>query len=315
MEKRRLGQTDLLVTPITIGAWAYGSNAFGPVDESQAIRTIHAAIDVGINLIDTARGYGESERVVGKALQERKDDILVASKCGAKPQQIHRQIDEALARTGLDHIDLYQVHYPSHEVPIAETMGAMEEIKQAGKIRAIGVSNFWECQLEDALKRTRFDSLQPPYNVFWREIEQHALRFCRENNIAVLPYSPLAQGLLTGKYRRREDVPPDVRSQNLLFADETFDKCTRVLIALDRLANKYGKTLAQVSLNWMLQQPGITSVIIGAKNPEQVRENLGCLGWDLEPGDVTEISDLGLQVSETLDYSANMWGVMPKRPA
>jgi len=315
MEKRRLGQSDLFVTPITLGAWAFGSNAFGAVDEASAIRTIHAAIDAGINLIDTARGYGESEVVVGKAVRDRRDKVLVASKCGAHPEQIRRQIDEALQRTGLDTIDLYQVHYPSHEVPIEETMGAMEQIKQAGKIRAIGVSNFWEDQLEQALKRTRFDSLQPPYNVFWREIEQHALPFCRQHNIAVLPYSPLAQGLLTGKYRRREDIPRDVRSHNLLFADGTFEKCVQVLRLLDRLADKYGKTLAQISLNWMLQQPGITSIIVGAKSPEQVHENLGCLGWNLERDDVEEISRLGLEVSRTIDYSANMWGVMPKRPS
>jgi aryl-alcohol dehydrogenase-like predicted oxidoreductase len=314
MEYRKLGETDIEISAITLGAWVYGKDAWADVRDDESVQAIHAALDGGINIIDTAAGYGGgySEQVVGEAVKDRRDEVLLASKCGAQPDRIPEQIDVCLQNMQLDCIDIYQVHYPSPRIPIADTIGAMAEIQQAGKIRFIGVSNFSREQLREALDTARIETSQPPFNLFWREIEDDHLPLCREKNIAVLPYSPLAQGLLAGRFRTPEDIPDDIRSKNKLMAEGTFEQCVEVVQYIEEVASRHGKSIVQAAINWTINYPGITSAIVGARRPEQAQENIGGCGWRLTDEEMEEISQRGLEIARQMDYSSNMWGYAPR---
>jgi myo-inositol catabolism protein IolS len=314
MEYRELGMTGIDVSAITLGAWVYGKDAWENVRDDESVQAIHAALDGGINMIDTAAGYGRgySEQVVGEAVKGRRDEVLLASKCGAQPERIAEQIDKCLQLMQIDCIDLYQVHYPSPQIPVADTIGAMAEIQQAGKTRFIGVSNFSCQQLQEALDTARIETSQPPFNLFWREIDDDHLPFCRKHNIAVMPYSPLAQGLLAGRFRRRDDIPDDIRSKNKLMAEGIFEQCVDVIERLEHVGQGHGKSVAQTAINWTINFPGITSAIVGARRPSQVADNLGGTGWKLTDDEMDEISRRGMEVARQLDYSSNMWSYSPK---
>ncbi len=187
----------------------------------------------------------------------------------------------------------------------------MDEIRRAGKTRFVGVSNFSLEQMKEAVATAKIDTCQPPFNVFWREIDDTVLPFCREHGIAVLPYSPLAQGLLAGKFRSRADIPGDIRARNKLFAEGIFEQCLDVVSFIETVGARYGKTIAQTAINWTIHQPGITSAIVGARRPAQVEENIGAVGWRLSDDEMEEISRRGLQIAGQLDYSSNMWGYSP----
>jgi aryl-alcohol dehydrogenase-like predicted oxidoreductase len=314
MEYRKLGGTGIDISAITLGAWLYGRDAWADVKDDESVQAIHAALDGGINVIDTAAGYGAgySELVVGEAVKGRRDEVLLASKCGAQPERIKQQIDQCLQNMQTDRIDLYQVHYPSPRIPIADTIGAMAELQQAGKLRFIGVSNFSYQQLQEALDTARIETSQPPFNVFWRQIDDEHLPFCREHNIAVLPYSSLAQGLLAGRFRNREDIPDDIRSKNKLMAEGVFEQCVEVVEYIEEVACKHGKSVVQAAINWTVNFPAITSAIVGARRASQAEENLGGVGWRLTDAEMEEISQRGLRIARELDYSSNMWGYAPR---
>ncbi len=313
MQYREFGTTGVQVSEIILGAWQFGQASWADIKDDESVAAMHAALDAGINMIDTAVGYGDgySEQMVGQTVKERRGEVLLASKVGADPEGIHRGIDACLERMGLDCIDLYQVHYPSPRIPIADTIGAMDEIRQAGKVRFVGVSNFSLQQMQEAVATARIDSCQPPFNVFWREIEDTLLPFCRERGIAVIPYSPLAQGLLVGKFRTRADIPRDIRSHNKLFAQGVFEQCLQVVVLMEDIAAAHGKTLAQTAIAWTLQVPGITAPIVGARNIPQVEGNLGGVGWQLTDEEFERISEAGLNINRQLDFSSNMWGWAP----
>jgi len=313
MQYRPLGTTGVEVSEIVLGAWQFGQASWADIKDDESVAAIHAALDAGVNMIDTAVGYGGgySEQIVGQAVKERRGEVLLASKIDARPDSIRTGIDACLERMQTDCIDLYQVHYPSPRIPIADTIGAMDERRQAGKVRFVGVSNFSLEQMQQAVATARIDTCQPPFNVFWREIDETVLPFCKEHGIAVLPYSPLAQGLLTGKFRARADIPADIRSHNKLFAEGVFEQCLEVVGMTERIAAAHSKTLAQTAIAWTLQVPGITAPIVGARNPGQAQGNLGGVGWQLTEEEFEAISEAGLKISRQLDFSSNMWGYAP----
>jgi myo-inositol catabolism protein IolS len=313
MQYRTLGRTGVEVSEIVLGAWQFGKGAWADIEDDESYRTIRAAIDAGINLIDTAVGYGEgySEEVVGRAVREHGGGAMLASKVMGGPEAIKSGIDECLRRMGIECIDLYQLHYPARGISIADQVGAMAEIQQAGKIRWIGVSNFSLEEHREALATARIETSQPPYNVFWRQYEEDAIPFCAENGIAVIPYSPLAQGLLTGRFRSKADVPADIRSRNKLLSPEILERCLPVIDRLAEIAKGHGKTLTQAAIAWTLQAPGITAPIVGARRPSQVAENIGGVGWRLTDNEWQEISEAGGKVNGLLDFSSNMWGWVP----
>ena len=320
MRYRKLGGSDLEVSTVIFGAWAIGGWYWGPQDDEESIRTIHAAIDAGMTTIDTAPmyGMGHSEEVVGRAIQGRRDEVLVATKCGLRwdtpdegveyftckmpdgsqhpvRRNLHKraileEIGFNLERLGTDVIDLYQCHWPCKSAPIPETMEALVQLKDEGKIRAIGVSNFSPEMLQECIDHAPLASNQPPYSLLRRNIEADVLPFCRDHGIGVIVYSPLQQGLLTGKMTPdRELHDEDYRKGQKWFTPKNRQ---RVLDALERIrpiAEAHDATFAQTTIAWTLAQPGITATIVGARTPAQVRENARAADIDLTPDELAHI--------------------------
>lgn len=313
MEYRTLGTTGEQVSALVLGAWQFGKANWTDVEDNESIDTMREAIDAGINMIDTAAAYGDgySEEVVGRAVRDCRHEVMIASKCDGSPETIRKTIDLALQRLQTDYIDLYQVHYPLPKYPVAEAIGAMEEIRQAGKIRYIGVSNFSLEQMKQAVQAGTIHTCQPPYNIFWRQFENDVIPFCQEHQIAVLPYSTLAQGLLTGEFRQRKDIPHDIRANNKLFAEGIFEQCLEIVRMLDELAAEHERTPAQIAIAWTMQAPGITAPIVGARTRSQLEANLGAVGTRLSDEEWRRLADAGMRISQQMDYDTNMWGYAP----
>ncbi len=318
MEKRILGQSDILITPILIGTWQAGKRMWVGIEDAETIKAIRAAFDAGITTVDTAEIYGEghSEQIVAQALSDVRDQVVYASKVFAnhlKYDQVIAACERSLKNLNTDYIDLYQIHWPSgfmnsEIVPIAETMKALNDLKEQGKIRAIGVSNFSRSQLEEAAQYGRIESLQPPYSLFWRKVEQDAMPYCIEQNISILAYSPLAQGLLTGKFdKNHQFAEGDHRSKNKLFANK--DHYQRVQNALEKLrpiAERYQCSLGQLAIAWLIAQPQ-TNAIVGFRNVQQAQQNTQAADINLTSEDLAEIDKIGRSVTDHLDDSPVMW--------
>jgi aryl-alcohol dehydrogenase-like predicted oxidoreductase len=300
MDTRTFGSTDIQVTPVGLGTWAIGGWMWGGTDEAQSIDTIHAAIDKGIGLIDTAPvyGFGRSEEIVGKALQGgRRDKVALATKVAlnwnddhnkvwrdATASRIEREIDDSLKRLQTDHIDIYQVHWPDPITPMEETARALEKLYKAGKIRAIGVSNFSPDQMAEFSKHAPLQSLQPPYNLFEREIEQGVLQHCREQGIATITYGGLCRGLLTGKMREdTEFTGDDLRKNDPKFQGDRYGQYLKAVAELDAFAReRYQKNVLALALRWLVDQPGVTNALWGARRPQQLDPVSEIDGWSLD---------------------------------
>jgi aryl-alcohol dehydrogenase-like predicted oxidoreductase len=239
--------------------------------------------------------------------------VIVVSKGGASPQKIPQYVDLSLKRMGLDCIDLYLVHYPDADIPIEDTIGAMVEIKNRGKIRYIGVSNFSAKQIARAQTVADIVCCEQAYNLMWREIEEMGtLEMCQKHNIGVLAYSPLGQGLFTGKIRSSGDIPVregDIRHITLLFKGDAFERGLDMVEILDGLSTKYDRTPAQIAINWVIHQTGISSAIVGSKNTAQLDDNLGAVGWQMDDEDYEVLSGRGSTYSKRFDYSYSMFGM------
>jgi len=299
MRYQPLGESGIEASVVALGAWAIGGWYWGGTDETQSIDAIHAALDAGINFIDTAPAYGlgRSEAIVGKAIAGRRDQVVIASKCGivwhtqeGKPhiQQYNKQtyryigaesiryeIEESLRRLQTDYIDLYQTHWQDPTTPIEETMGTLLELKEQGKIRAIGVCNATADDMEQYRKLGALASDQERYSMLDRHIEEEQLPYCRNHGIAVLAYSPLEQGLLTGKVTtEREFAEDDWRTEKPGF---DMDSRTRINTMLEEdfqpIADRHGLTFAQLAIAWTIAQPGLTHALVGARNVQQATEN------------------------------------------
>ena len=317
METRSLGTSDIQITPILMGTWQAGKKMWSGIDDNESIEAIRAAVEAGITTIDTAEVYGEghSEQIVAKAVSDIRDRLVLASKVFANHLKYEQEIeacDRSLKNLNTDYLDLYQIHWPSgsfgnEEVPIGETMKALNKLKEDGKIRAIGVSNFNRQQLEEASQYGRVDSLQPPYSLFWRKIEKDAVPYCIEHNISVLAYSSMAQGLLTGKFSPDHKFDEaDHRSANVLFQGGNFKRAQNALEQLKPIAEKHNCSLAQLSLAWLIAQPQ-TNAIAGARTAEQARDNAKAAAVNLSQDELAEIDRIGRQVTDRLDDNPVMW--------
>jgi aryl-alcohol dehydrogenase-like predicted oxidoreductase len=299
----------LQVSPVALGTWAMGGSAdvWGHVDDRESTATIHQAIDIGINLIDTAPiyGLGHAERILGKAIRGRRGEVIIATKCGLLfPSASHepprrclnrdsilRECDESLRRLGVDVIDLYQCHWPDPETPIRETMGAMTYLLEQGAIRAIGLSNFSCEQLISAREFGPVHAIQPPFSLVNTRAADDLIPFCQAHDIAVLVYSPLAKGLLTGKFDA-ESTFEDLRARDPDFLGNRLHRNLHIADGLKVVAEQCGRTPAQVALNWTTHHPGVTSAITGARRPSQVMENAGGVGWRLTNEQVAQVGHL-----------------------
>ena len=317
MQKRYLGQTNIEITPLLVGTWQAGKKMWAGIEDEESIRAIRAAFEAGIITIDTAEIYGEghSESIVAQALADVRERVIYATKVFAnhfKYEQVIVACDHSLKNLQTDYIDLYQIHWPSGSwnteiVPISETMAALNYLKAQGKIRAIGVSNFSRSQLEEAGQYGRIESIQPPYSLFWRSVEKEIMPYCIENNISILAYSPLAQGLLTGKFRNGYQLEAeDHRIKNKLFHGENFQRVQAALTQLEPIANRYNCSLAQLSLAWLIKQPQ-TNAIAGVRNAAQAVNNAQAMTINLTPEDLKLIDNIGKQVTDFLDDNPVLW--------
>ena len=310
MRYRTLGDSDLQVSEICLGTWTtFG----GSLDENATIALVDAAFENGVNFFDTANVYseGRSEEVLGRALAGRpRDSFVVATKLyglmpdgdrGLSREQVLKQIDASLGRLQLDHVDLYQCHAWDDDVPVEETLGALTEVVDAGKARFVGVSNWSGEQIRGAVELAREQgfakivSSQPEYSLLHREPEEDVIPASREHGISQIVYSPLAQGVLSGKYRPGESVPEDTRAANRrdgsvwdYLADEALERVQR----LGSIADGLGVTTAQLALAWILREPNVASAIVGSSRPEQLRDNAAASGVDLDDETVRAVETI-----------------------
>src|SRR3954469_10640462 len=297
MNLRRLGDSDLEVSEISLGSWLTYS---GGVERDQTEACTRAAYDAGINFFDTANiyGVGAAESAWGEILKDYdRDSFILATKLffpmsetdrGLSKEQIHKQIDASLERLQTDHVDLYQCHRPDPDTPIEETMEGLTEVVEAGKVRELGFSEWTVEQIEASLEvpnAKKFVSSQPQYNMIWRAPEAELIPFCEEHGISQVVWSPLAQGVLTGKYKPGEPPPEDSRaaSESMNWAMGRFqsDELLEAVQELTPIAEEAGLSMAQLSLAWVLRQQNVASTIIGASRPEQVFDNVKAAGVEL----------------------------------
>jgi aryl-alcohol dehydrogenase-like predicted oxidoreductase len=317
MMTQPLGNSGIQITPIIFGTWQAGKNGWVGIEDAEVVQAMRSAYEAGVTTYDTAEVYGNgySEQLVAEALDDMRDQVIYATKVFANHleyQQVIEACENSLKRLKTDYIDLYQIHWPagafkSKVVPIAETMQALTDLKQQGKIRAIGVSNFSKDQLAEASQYGRIDSLQPPYSLFWRQVEQDIMPYCVKQNISIIAYSSLAQGLLTGKFapdHKFEDG--DIRAKNKLFQGEHYQRAQAALEQLRPIAERHGCTLAQLSLAWLIAQPQ-TSAIVGARNAKQATQNAQAAAVNLASEDIQAIDAIGRTVTDQLDPDPVMW--------
>ena len=304
METINIGGLPLPASRIALGTWAIGGWMWGGSDEDAAIRTIHAALDHGINLIDTAPvyGFGRSEEVVGRALSGgRRQRALIATKAGldwrdgkpfrnSTPARLRRELEDSLRRLRTDVIDIYQVHWPDGSVPIEETAGVLDEFRREGKIRAIGVSNFSLAQMDRFRTAAPIHTVQPPYNLFERQIESDVLPYAERNGLTLLAYGPLCRGLLTAKITATTRFEgDDLRKTDPKFQQPRLTQYLSAVAALERLAReRYGKTVLALAIRWLLDRGPIVA-LWGARRPDQVAPVSDAMGWSLDDATMRDI--------------------------
>lgn len=298
MLRKPLGDSGLEVSAIALGTWAMGGAAetWGHVDDRESIAAVYQALDSGITLIDTAPiyGLGHSEEIVGKAIHGRRDKVILATKCGLlfpkskdelpprclSRKSIMRECEESLRRLRTDLIDLYHCHWPDPETPIQETMEALTTLQERGKIRAIGMSNFSCEQITAAREFGPVHCLQLPFSMLQRRAAEDLIPYCVDHRIGALPYSPLARGLLTGKFTADSRFF-GLRAHDPDFQRDRFQRNLRVVEELKKIAAEHDRTVAQLVINWTTTYPGVTAPIVGVKRPSQVLENVGGVGWKI----------------------------------
>lgn len=295
MDTRMLGKDGPMVSVICFGAWPIGGG-LGSVPEAQCIAAVHAALEAGMTFIDTAEGYQTSESVLGKALAGRRHQAFLATKLTGSDhsfKHMNNALENSLRTLGTDYIDLYQLHSPQPQWPIEDTMAGLMRLRELGKIRYIGVSNFSPEQTSEAMSFGPIHSSQPRYNMLWRDSEADVLPFCLANGIGVIPHSVLCKGMLTGNHRPgHQFAPDDERTRFNFFQGEYFQRIYDVVQGLTQWAQDHGRDMVQLAIAWTLANPAVTSAIVGAKSARQVRHNARAADWRLTASDLQELDEL-----------------------
>ena len=312
MEYRSFGKTDLKVSAIGFGCWEIGGT-YGRIDESQFGRAVRQSIDNGITCFDTAEAYGTgvSEEALARALGGHRHDVSIVTKFGVGYEEMPNRrdssrarvlasIEKSLRRLQTDHVDAYLVHWPDPDTSFDETMHALDDIVRQGKARYIGVSNFRLAQIEDCMRRRRIDVVQYGWNMFDRRMQAEIFPYCRAQEIGVMAYGSLAYGMLSGTFhagmqfeesdwRSRGGMLGNLNLFRTLFGPEHFPRNLAAVEDLKRLAAKYDKSLPQFALGWTLSNPAIGTALVGFREPAEVTENLGALGWEISAAEMAEI--------------------------
>ena len=322
MQYRKLGRTGVEVSAVAMGCWAIvGDEFWGHQDEGDAVAAIEAALEAGINFFDTAEVYGAgySEELLGRVLTGRRDQVVIATKVSPDhlcPADLRASCEASLKRLRTDYVDLYQIHWPDWEIPIAETVGALEELRDEGKVRMIGCSNFGPRDLTELLAHVRTEVDQLAYNLLWRGLEYAIQPLCVEHQMSILPYSPLAQALLTGKFASADDVPAGRARTRHFSRDrantrhgepgaeaETFE----AISAVQRICDEAGLPMAQAALAWLLSRPAVASVLAGARNPDQVRQNAAAADVELPQEVITALTRATDALKDRFRADVDMW--------
>jgi len=303
MKYNKLKNTDMQVSDIGLGTWVFGGQNWGGSKERDCIKAVHAALDSGVNFIDTAPiyGFGRAEQIVGKAIKNKRDKVILATKCGLVWQgknithnltaiSIKKEIEDSLQRLRVDCIDLYQCHWPDPNTPINETMEVLNQLKEEGKIRHIGVSNFEKELFEQASQYTEIVSLQSQYSLLERSLEDEMIPYCRERNVGVIAYGVLGGGILSGKYKESPEYKgADVRSFFYKFyRGAEFERTHRLLLALQKI----NRSLNQIALNWVRKQKGMAVTLAGARNVQQAKDNIESTKWELSEEEMKFINSI-----------------------
>jgi aryl-alcohol dehydrogenase-like predicted oxidoreductase len=304
MESKELGNTGLKVSRIGFGCWAIGGHGYGKVDDKESIDTIREAVDCGVNFFDTANvyGFGHSEEILGKALRGKVNDVVIATKFGldwgldgkiykdCSPKAIIKSLEGSLKRLEIDSIPLYQIHWHDNKTPIASIMETLEKCKAQGKIKHIGCSNFSYELILEAFNKSRLESLQVPYSIVQLNHENDIIRCVKKFNIGIVAYNVLGRGLLSGKFNVGSTFgEDDTRSNDENFIGQKFKRNLKIAEELSGIGSTYGKTGSQIAIRWVLDNPAITSAIIGIKNKSQLMENIGAVDWNLSGKDYERI--------------------------
>lgn len=305
MRTKQLGKSDLQVSVVALGTWPMGGSTYGQVDNKESIATIQAALDAGINLIDTAPAYGDgrAETVVGNAIKGRRDQVIIATKVGVvrkpggkwrdlTPASIRQQIEGSLRRLNVDTIDLYQIHWPDPDTPIEDSIAELVKLREEGKFRYLGVSNFDTGLMDSVTRMTELASLQPHYSLLNREIEKDILPYCVKNQIGILAYGSLGSGILAGKYNEKPVFKPGDTRHNFyrFYHEPMWSKAMRLVDVLREIASNHGKPVSHIAINWLTQQEGVTCALVGARRPSQIQENAGAGSWTLSDAELKQIN-------------------------
>ena len=322
VQTRKLGYTDLQLTTIGLGTWAIGGgnwqHGWGAQEDGESVAAIRHALDLGINWIDTAAAYGlgHAEEIVGRALKGRRDEVIIATKCGIvwddpragtvyhrlKAWSVRQEAESSLRRLGVDVIDLYQIHWPNPDADVEEAWTEIARLIEEGKVRYGGISNFSAGQIKRAHAIHPVASLQPPYNLLDRNVEQELLSFCAANNIGVVAYSPMASGLLTGKYTQETISALDSRDWRRRGAHFLEPELTANLALLDgikSIAKRHGRSPGELAVAWVLRRPEVTSAIVGTRMPAQIAGIVPAAEWTLSEADL--VSRPGNNFTKSLD--------------
>ena len=312
MQQRQLGKTDMQLTTVGLGTWAMGGPwqyGWGPQDDDEAVAAVVTALDQGINWIDTAPAYGlgHSEELVGQALRQTKHKPYIATKCGLlwndkkekvsclQRDSIRRECYASLERLGIETIDLYQMHWPDPDEGIEGAWKEMARLVEEGKVRYLGASNYSVAQLERVGKIHPVASLQPPYSMLPREVEDELLAYCAERDIGIVVYSPMQRGLLTGTFspeRLSRLAPDDHRLRDPDFQEPRFSATLTLVEQLKKIAQRHGRPCAQLAISWVLRRREVTAAIVGARRPKQIVETVGAGDWNLSDDETAEIEQL-----------------------
>ncbi|HVN27903.1 MAG TPA: aldo/keto reductase [Candidatus Binataceae bacterium] len=312
MEYRKFGRTGIDISAIGFGCWEIGGG-YGSIEETDFIRAVNRALDAGLNSYDTAEayGFGASEKSLAKALGKRRKEAVITTKFGVgypdKPnyrdstrQRVMESIEKSLKALETDYVDVYLIHWPDRNVPFDEPMRALDDLVKQGKVRAVGLSNFKLSEIQECMKARRVDVVQYCWNMFDRRMQKEIFPYCRENGIGVMAYGSLAYGMLTGTlseesafdkgdWRSRRGQLGNLNLFQHLFGPEYFLKNLRAVEELKGVAKRYNKSLPQLALRWTLSNPVISTALVGCRNPGEVDDNLGALGWTISDADMKEI--------------------------
>jgi aryl-alcohol dehydrogenase-like predicted oxidoreductase len=317
MKYRYLGNSNLKVSAVGLGTWAYGNDTFGQVDDQQSIKAIRAAVDSGITLIDTAPAYGDghAEEVVGQAIEGIRDKVVIATKCGnhrdgpeyirdLSPKRLRKEIDDSLRRLNVEQIDLYQIHWPDPNTPLEKSVEELLKIKKQGKFKYLAVCNFGVDLMDQISEMTDIISLQPQYSLLQRDIEAEILPYLIENKLGSLSYGTLGGGILSGKYKERPEFDQEKENRSRFypfFRKENWPQTQSLISLLQEIAEAHNQTPAQTAINWAINRPGITAALVGAKNEKQARENAAAADFELSEAEMLALTEESDQVIANLN--------------